>query len=93
MPDPTTLGVFALASLVFFVVPGPSVIYIVSLGESLRRKISRASTTQGSSGRDDRPMHAWSHGKVAQAWGPPERSVIDAGTVEEIYISPKARRP
>lgn len=30
MPDPATLGVFALASLVFFVVPGPSVIYIVT---------------------------------------------------------------
>ena len=30
MPDPTTLGLFALASLALLVVPGPTVLYIVA---------------------------------------------------------------
>jgi threonine/homoserine/homoserine lactone efflux protein len=38
MPDPTALGVFSLASLALLVVPGPSVLYIVTRGITQGRK-------------------------------------------------------
>jgi threonine/homoserine/homoserine lactone efflux protein len=43
MPDPTALGVFSLASLALLVVPGPSVLYIVTRGITQGRKAGLAS--------------------------------------------------
>jgi threonine/homoserine/homoserine lactone efflux protein len=43
MPDPASLGVFSLASLVLLVVPGPSVVYIVTRSISQGRMAGLAS--------------------------------------------------
>jgi threonine/homoserine/homoserine lactone efflux protein len=43
MPDPAALGVFSLASLALLVVPGPSVLYIVTRGISQGRMAGLAS--------------------------------------------------
>ena len=43
MPDPASLGVFALASLALLVVPGPSVLYIVTRSISQGRMAGLAS--------------------------------------------------
>jgi threonine/homoserine/homoserine lactone efflux protein len=43
MPDPMALGVFSLASLALLVVPGPSVLYIVTRGITQGRKAGLAS--------------------------------------------------
>ncbi len=44
MPDPSTLGVFLLASIALLVIPGPAVMYIVARGIHQGRSAALVST-------------------------------------------------